>query len=122
MIWWGKDYDIFGDDEDYSDLDSEDEEIDDTEIEADMALMFSKKGNKEWSRWYKESQIAKAKKKAIPHKDGLIKLYREQRCYEKSIFMRLVLDDALLKLRNDVDPKKVEDWVVDLEKLWRKMI
>ena len=55
------------------------------------------------------------------HKDGLIKLYNDQ-LYGSTEFMKLVLNDAINKLNNDVEPTKVEDWVVNIEKLWRKLL
>lgn len=53
------------------------------------------------------------------HRSYLIKLYRAEK--EKGVgnFMLSVLDEAIRKLRMGVNPSKVEDWVVNCEKLWR---
>lgn len=60
-------------------------------------------------------------KNDIIHRKGLIELYNKQILYETK-FMKLVLENAIHKLENKKNPKKVEDWVVDLEKKWRKLI
>ena len=55
------------------------------------------------------------------HRDKLIKLYKNQLEGEPLEFMQLVLKEAIRKLKeSDIAPNRVEDWVVDLEKMWRK--
>jgi hypothetical protein len=53
------------------------------------------------------------------HRKALIKLYTDQ-AQEAGSFMTLVLNEAIRKLCNcpDLNPTKVEDWVVNLEKSW----
>ena len=59
--------------------------------------------------------------KKLKHKIGLTNLYLNQISENKSDFMDIVLREALRKLTSGVDPSKVEDWVVNLEKMWRKL-
>jgi hypothetical protein len=55
------------------------------------------------------------------HTDSLLRLYIEQLESEsEGEFMVLVLHRAIRKLRGGVKPKKVENWVVTMEKNWRK--
>ena len=52
------------------------------------------------------------------HRIGLIELYEDQIQYAGT-FMTIVLEEALRKLKETpLDPKKIEDWVVRLEKNW----
>jgi len=37
-------------------------------------------------------------------------------------FYLVLFTNAVHKLKNGVDPKKVEDWVVKMEKLWRTFL
>jgi len=62
------------------------------------------------------------------HRKGLIDLYDNQlkdieldfiSTNEEQPFMTLVLKEAIRKLTSKVDPTKVENWVVNLEKSWR---
>jgi hypothetical protein len=62
------------------------------------------------------------------HRKGLIDLYENQlkdieldfiSTNEEQPFMTLVLKEAIRKLTSKVDPTKVENWVVNLEKSWR---
>jgi hypothetical protein len=57
----------------------------------------------------------------MQHKIGLINLYSDQINQEESQFMVIVLKEAIQKLGNGVDPHKVENWVVKLEKIWRQL-
>jgi hypothetical protein len=64
----------------------------------------------------------KFKKNTPEDKKQLIALYEQQVQGEHSSFMKLVLIRALHILKNsDSKPSKVEDWVVDIEKMWRKI-
>lgn len=56
----------------------------------------------------------------MQHKIGLINLYTDQINQEESPFMVIVLKEAIRKLGDGVDPHKVENWVVKLEKIWRQ--
>jgi len=56
----------------------------------------------------------------IKHKVGLLNIYISQ-MEDESDFMKIVLKDAIRKLTNGIDPIKVEDWVINLEKQWRKI-
>jgi hypothetical protein len=51
------------------------------------------------------------------HRMKLTELYKNQ-LGESGEFMGLVLKEAIRKLNVGVPPKKVEDWVVSLEKSW----
>jgi len=79
--------------------------------------------------------IFKRKKKPTraEHRQALIALYTEQlndykaeaAPFEKPLFIELILEAALTMLNrsNSVhgkDPKKIEEWVVQTEKFWRK--
>jgi hypothetical protein len=57
------------------------------------------------------------------HRKELIKLYTNQ-LEEAGKFMKVVLEEAIRKLCNcpNLNPTKVEDWVVNLEKSWNKLI
>jgi len=55
------------------------------------------------------------------HKIGLIDLYENQKDGSAE-FMKLVLDSAIHKLKNGIKPKKVEDWVIGIEKIWGKLL
>lgn len=63
------------------------------------------------------------KAKSESHKKGLLKLYKNQLKTEKeSKFMTMVLKSAINKLKNStISSKKIENWVINLEKLWRKI-
>jgi len=61
-------------------------------------------------------------KAKMQHKIGLINLYIEQAKEETSPFMVIVLRAAIHKLGAGVDPHKVENWVVKLEKTWRSSL
>lgn len=53
------------------------------------------------------------------HRQGLILLYKDQ-ITESGKFMTVVLEEALRKLEEtNIKPKKIEDWVVKLEKDFR---
>ena len=56
------------------------------------------------------------------HRQGLIELYEDQlQKKTESKFMIMVLIEAIRKLKeSNSKPNKVESWIVDLEKLWRK--
>jgi len=60
-------------------------------------------------------------KTKMQHKIGLINLYIDQVNDEPSSFMKMVLREAIRKLGDGVDPHKVENWVVKLEKTWRQL-
>jgi hypothetical protein len=56
------------------------------------------------------------------HRKGLKELYFNQ-LLESGNFMMAVLTEAIRKLNyTDIDPKKIEDWVTKLEKLYRKTL
>ena len=57
-------------------------------------------------------------KRKIEHRINLINLYLKQ-IKGESEFMKIVLKKAIEKLRNYVDPHKVENWVTKLENTWR---
>lgn len=64
----------------------------------------------------------KAEHKA-EHKAGLIKMYQTFIAESQPQgFMFILFDNAIHKLKNEVEPKKVEQWVVDMEKLWKKFL
>lgn len=53
------------------------------------------------------------------HRQGLILIYKDQ-ITESDKFMTVVLEEALRKLEEtNIKPKKIEDWVVKLEKDFR---
>jgi hypothetical protein len=53
----------------------------------------------------------------------LIKIYSaEVYKAEPGGFYQVLFKNAIHKLKNGVDPKKVEGWVVEMEKLWRKFL
>jgi hypothetical protein len=53
------------------------------------------------------------------HKEGLIGLYEGQ-MEDAGPFMKVVLTEALRKLReSDLNPKRVEKWVINLEKAFK---
>ena len=54
------------------------------------------------------------------HKNGLIDLYKSQKRYGRP-FTNMMLNEAIRKLNAGVDPKKVENWVVTVEKAWWKI-
>lgn len=56
----------------------------------------------------------------MSHKESLIELYNNQ-MYGSTEFMKIVLREAIRKLEHNIDPKKVEDWVVKLERAWMKV-
>jgi hypothetical protein len=53
------------------------------------------------------------------HRIGLIKLYKEQ-LEEAGPYMKFTLRKAIYVLKNGSDPRRVEDWVVKMEKEMRK--
>jgi hypothetical protein len=57
----------------------------------------------------------------MTYKEGLIRLYEDQVSKEhETTFMKLVLNEAIRKLKEtDLEPKRIERWVVKLEKTWR---
>ena len=60
-------------------------------------------------------------KMKMQHKIGLLNMYIEQAKEETSPFMVIVLREAITKLGDGVDPHKVENWVVKLEKTWTQL-
>ena len=61
--------------------------------------------------------------KKLKHKIALLNIYISQMNDEdESDFMKMVLRHAIRKLSSGADPKKVESWVVKLEKTWRKKV
>ena len=54
------------------------------------------------------------------YKTGLIELYEDQHRPGRP-FMNMLLKEAIRKLKCNVDPKKVENWVVRVEKAWKKL-
>ena len=53
------------------------------------------------------------------HRQGLILLYKNQ-VVESDKFMTVILTEAIRKLeKSNLNPKKVENWVVKLEKDFR---
>ena len=62
----------------------------------------------------------KAKKNSPEHRKGLIELYETQ-LQDAGKFMTIVLVEAIRKLKQTtIKPTAIEDWVVKLEKLYRK--
>ena len=58
----------------------------------------------------------------IEHRNGLTNLYENQLEKTDSLFMKMVLKEALRKLKeSELPPKKIENWVVRLEKNWRNI-
>lgn len=57
------------------------------------------------------------------HRKGLIDLYESQlRDTKDKPFMKIVLKEALRKLKKgNLPPKRIENWVVKLEKDWRNI-
>jgi len=56
------------------------------------------------------------------HREGLTELYLNQLAYEDPPeYMMLVLKEAIRKLEVGLDPKQIENWVVEVEKTWRKI-
>jgi hypothetical protein len=58
----------------------------------------------------------------VAYRKGLIKLYQDQKHYESNSYMVTALNKALLKLENGDNPTEVEDYVVRMEKQFRKGI
>ena len=57
------------------------------------------------------------------YKIQLLKLWKEQLAQGETQYMTIVMTEAIRKLEEtDLDPKAVENWVVLLEKTWRKSI
>jgi len=52
------------------------------------------------------------------HKEDLIKLYKSWLTTELSPFQRLMFKRAIFFLNAGHKPKKVENWVVSIEKKW----
>lgn len=51
-----------------------------------------------------------------------INTYKNASETHQSAFMRELFKLALHKVENDIDGDKVENWVLKIEKLWRKFI
>lgn len=56
------------------------------------------------------------------HANKLIDMYRAEMEQGIGSFMMAVLENAIHKLQHGVDPRKVENWVVKCEKLFREFI
>lgn len=56
------------------------------------------------------------------HAKGLTKIYVHELKDCETDFMRLIFKAAIRMLDNRVKPKAVEDWVVEAEKLFRKLL
>lgn len=55
------------------------------------------------------------------HREGLIEIYNSQ-MEDTGPFMKIVLKEALRKLKEtNLNPKDIENWVVNLEKGWMKI-
>jgi hypothetical protein len=55
-------------------------------------------------------------------RNGLLDLYQSQ-INGADEFMTAVLKESIRKLKEtDIHPSKIEDWVVNLEIMWRKML
>jgi len=55
------------------------------------------------------------------HKEGLLKMYKTFfNDSDDDTFQHQLFKNAIHKLNSNVDPLKVEKWVVDMEKLFRK--
>jgi len=54
-------------------------------------------------------------------KDELIKIYESWLTKEITIFQRLMFERAIFFLNAGHKPKKVENWVVSIEKKWMYM-
>ncbi len=66
-----------------------------------------------------ELNISDVSESLDKHRIGLIELYEDQ-IQESGPFMTIVLEEAVRKLKEtQLEPKKIEDWVVRLEKSWR---
>ena len=62
-------------------------------------------------------------KNSEEHKTFLIEMYHGIKMDVTSTrFEKLVFENAVNKLKNGIKPTSVEDWVVKVEKLWRKML
>jgi hypothetical protein len=54
------------------------------------------------------------------HRNGLVIMYADEVNFSMpGSFKQVLFKEALRKLGAGVDPKKVEDWVVNIEKAWR---
>jgi hypothetical protein len=54
------------------------------------------------------------------HRNGLVIMYADEVNFSMpGSFKQILFKEALRKLSVGVEPKKVEDWVVRLEKDWR---
>jgi len=61
-------------------------------------------------------------KKFEEHRKGTIELYENQ-LSDAGDFMKIILTEAIRKLKEtDIDPEKIEDWVVKLERSWMKFL
>ena len=61
-------------------------------------------------------------KKFEEHRKGTIELYENQLDVAGD-FMKIVLTEAIRKLKEtDIDPEKIERWVVKLERSWMKFL
>jgi hypothetical protein len=57
------------------------------------------------------------------HRFDLIAMYEGiKNDPDSTRFEKLLFENAVHKLKNDCTPRKVEDWVVACEKLWRKSV
>jgi hypothetical protein len=68
--------------------------------------------------WYDIMWVKYISHNTKAYRDGLIKLYEEQ-CDWGDTFMYEVLQKAIGELQSGKNPTKVEDWVVEMEKLFR---
>jgi hypothetical protein len=63
----------------------------------------------------------KVKTNSQEHREGLILLYETQ-LEDAGKFMTIVLNEAIRKLKKTtLKPTNIENWVVNLEKQWRKI-
>lgn len=56
------------------------------------------------------------------YRQGLIKLYQDQKNETQIGYMTSVLNKAILSLQSGTNPTEVEDWVVKMEKEYRRKI
>ena len=69
-------------------------------------------------KWVWSNFIQKPVKETSLWRLELIDIYQKQISYATP-FMKLVLSEAIYKLRNsNIHPKQIEDWVVKLERTW----
>ena len=58
---------------------------------------------------------------AKEHREGLINVYKNFLEGQISTFQRLIFERAIKKLKAKADPTKVENWVIEMERLWMKL-